>query len=137
MNILFLCVANSARSQMAEGLARKIFGSRAAVQSAGACASHVSPWAIEVLKEIGIDIRSHKSKSVHDIDFSKVDLVITLCEEDVCPVLPGRIQKRHWPIADPSRKGYTEEKQLEGFREARDKITELLEGLSYQLFSKK
>ncbi len=122
---------------MAEGLARKILGPKTVVQSAGSCASHVSPWAIEVLKEIGIDIRSHKSKSVHDIDFSKVDMVITLCEEEVCPVLPGRIKKLHWPIADPSRKGYTEEKQLEGFREARDKIAELLEGLSHQLFPKK
>lgn len=127
MNILFMCMANSARSQMAEGLARKILGARAVIQSAGACASHVHPYAIAVMNEIGIDIRGHRSKSAHEIDFAKVDTVVILCAEDVCPVLPGKIRRFHWPIGDPSAKGYTEEKQLEGFREARDKIRGLIE----------
>ncbi len=127
MNILFLCVANSARSQMAEGLARKIFGSKHTIQSAGSGATHVNRYAIEVMKEIGIDISHHTSKSVHDLDRSNLDLVITLCAEEVCPVLPGKTKKLHWPIKDPATKGYSEEKQLEGFREARDKIKQMLE----------
>lgn len=127
MNILFLCVANSARSQMAEGLARKIFGPAHHVQSAGAGSSHVNRYAIEVMKEIGIDISGHTSKSVHSLDLSGFDYVITLCAEDVCPSVPGRTKKLHWPIKDPSAKGYTDEKQLEGFREGRDEIQSLLQ----------
>lgn len=127
MNILFLCVANSARSQMAEGLARKIFGPKHTIQSAGAGASHVNRYAVEVMKEIGIDISGHTSKSVNSLDLSGFDLVITLCAEDVCPVMPAKTKKLHWPIQDPSAKGYTEEKQLEGFREGRDKIQKMLQ----------
>ncbi len=114
---------------MAEGLARKIFGPKHKIQSAGSGATHVNRYAIEVMKEIGIDISGHTSKSVHDLDRSNLDLVITLCAEEVCPVLPGKTKKLHWPIHDPAAKGYSEEKQLEGFREARDKIQGMLQNL--------
>jgi arsenate reductase len=100
--ILFLCVANSARSQMAEGLARKILGEQAEVMSAGSNPAAVHPGAVEAMAEIGIDITGHHSKSVDTIDLSSLDLVITLCAEEVCPVLPASTKQLHWPIADPA-----------------------------------
>src|SRR5690348_6359761 len=100
--ILFLCVANSARSQMAEGLARAFFGSEVDVSSAGSQPSKVNPCAIEAMSEVGIDISKQHSKSVSDFDAASVDAVITLCAEEVCPVLPGRVKRIHWPIPDPA-----------------------------------
>jgi arsenate reductase (thioredoxin) len=127
MNILFLCVANSARSQMAEGLARAMLGSEHRVQSAGSRPSHVSPWAVKAMLEIGIDIAGHASKSVETIDLSEIDLVITLCAEEVCPVLSGAVERHHWPIPDPAGKGKTEAETLQYFREARDSIRKKIE----------
>ena len=100
--VLFLCVANSARSQMAEGLARRQFGAGTEVLSAGSRPSKVNPYAIEAMAEIGIDIRDQHSKSVDDVDAGSADLVITLCADEVCPVLPGRVKRLHWPIPDPA-----------------------------------
>src|SRR5258706_9725985 len=100
-SLLFLCVANSARSQMAEGLARMMFGDRATLQSAGSQPSRVNPYAIEVMREVGADLASHTSKSVDTIDPSSVDTVITLCAEEVCPVFLGTARRLHWPIPDP------------------------------------
>jgi arsenate reductase len=102
INVLFLCVANSARSQMAEGLAHRILGAKARVSSAGSRPSRVNPYAIEVMAEIGIDIGGHTSKSVEAIDRSGIDVVVTLCAEEVCPVFPGKVRRLHWPIADPA-----------------------------------
>jgi arsenate reductase len=127
--ILFLCVANSARSQMAEGLARTLFGNRACVQSAGSLPSMVNPYAIEVMREIGIDISTHHSKWVENIDPESVDTVITLCAEEVCPVFLGKARRLHWPIPDPASKDLTisREEMLNRFRTARDTIREMLE----------
>ncbi len=111
---------------MAEGLARKILGPKAHVQSAGSSPSSVNRFAIRVMSEIGIDISTHRSKSVHDIDLAEIDLVITLCAEEVCPRVPARVKKLHWPIADPVR-GFSEESILAGFRAARDEIQGLIE----------
>jgi thioredoxin type arsenate reductase len=129
--ILFLCVANSARSQMAEGLARQILGPEIDVVSAGSAPSHVNPYAIEAMGEIGIDITGHRSKSVDEINVDAVDLVVTLCAEEVCPVLPGRAQRLHWPIADPASKDSTipAEEMRQRFRAARDQIQARLEVL--------
>jgi arsenate reductase len=102
--ILFLCVANSARSQMAEGLARAAFGERVRVQSAGSEPTTPNPYAIEVMGEIGIDIGAHASKSVDTIDPASVGTVITLCAEEVCPVYLGKARRLHWPIPDPASK---------------------------------
>jgi arsenate reductase len=131
-NILFLCVANSARSQMAEGLARHIFKDRANVQSAGSAPATVNPFAIEVMKEIGLDLAAHVSKSVNDIDLGKVDLIITLCADEVCPVVPGRIKRLHWPLPDPASNDpqITHDKMLIRFRTARDDIQKRLESLN-------
>lgn len=127
--ILFLCVANSARSQMAEGLARKLFGARIAVQSAGSEPSHVNPYAIEVMREVGVDLTTHTSKSVQTIDPRTVSTVITLCAEEVCPVFLGQARRLHWPIADPASKdpAISREEMLTRFRTARDQIQALLQ----------
>lgn len=122
--ILFLCVANSARSQMAEGLARKMLGSDVEVLSAGSRPSKVNPYAIQAMSEIGIDISGHRSKSVDDVDPASVDTVITLCADEVCPILPGRVQRLHWPIPDPASDDPTisPEDLRRRFRVARDEV---------------
>lgn len=131
MNILFLCVANSARSQMAEGLARHLLGEQARVSSAGSAPAQVNPYAVEAMAEIGIDISKQHSKSVDDIDPQSVDLVVTLCAEEVCPVLPGRVRRLHWPIPDPASKdsSIAPEEMRRRFRSARDQIKGRLEVL--------
>ncbi len=128
---LFLCVANSARSQMAEGLARRLFGDTARVQSAGSAPTRVNPYAIEVMAEIGIDIRAQHSKAVDTIDPASVDLVITLCAEEVCPVFLGKAPKLHWPIPDPATADptITREELLARFRAARDTLDAKLKSL--------
>lgn len=126
-SILFLCVANSARSQMAEGLARARFGNRARVQSAGSAPSAVNPMAIDVLAELGIDIAHHSSKSVATIDPAGVDLVVTLCAEEVCPVFLGRARRLHWPLPDPA--AAPAEMKRQRFREVRDQIAARLSDL--------
>jgi len=130
--ILFLCVANSARSQMAEGLARRLFGGRIAVMSAGSEPSTVNPYAVEVMHEIGIDLAGHVSKSVQQIDAAAVGTVITLCAEEVCPVFLGRAQRLHFPVEDPASKDTTlsRAEMLARFRVARDKIAARLEVLA-------
>lgn len=122
--LLFLCVANSARSQMAEGLARAMFGARAVVASAGSQPSRVNPYAIEVMHELGIDLGAHRSKSVDEIEPAGVDIVITLCAEEVCPVFLGRARRLHWPIPDPASDDPTlaRDALLARFRAARDAI---------------
>lgn len=129
LRLLFLCVANSARSQMAEGLASKVFGERAIVQSAGSHPSRVNPLAIAAMAEIGIDITSQHSKSVDDIDPESVDTVITLCAEEVCPLFLGKARRLHWPIPDPATDDSTlgEVQELERFRAVRDTLQQLLE----------
>ncbi|MDC0745459.1 arsenate reductase ArsC [Polyangium mundeleinium] len=131
-SILFLCVANSARSQMAEGLAREIFGDRVRVQSAGSSPSRVNPFATEVMREVGIDLTTHASKSVDSIDPASVDMVITLCAEEVCPVFLGKVRRLHWPVPDPASNdpSLSREQMLDRFRTARGQLQARLEGLA-------
>ena len=130
--ILFLCVANSARSQMAEGLARRQFASDTEVLSAGSQPSKVNPYAIEAMAEIGIDIRGHHSKSVDDVDAGSADLVVTLCADEVCPVLPGRVKRLHWPIPDPASNdpNLSADEMRVRFRTARDDLRARIAALS-------
>jgi len=123
-SVLFLCVANSARSQMAEGLARATLGEGWSVSSAGSEPTSVNPYAVEAMAELGIDISGQRSKSVNDVDAAGVDLVVTLCAEEVCPVLPGHVRRLHWPIADPASKDTTipAAEMRARFRTARDAI---------------
>lgn len=122
-SLLFLCVANSARSQLGEGLARRLFpGFR--IQSAGSAPSRVNPFAVEALAEVGIDASGHTSKAVATIDPATVDLVITLCAEEVCPAFLGQAERLHWPIPDPASvdPALTPEDLRQRFRQARDEI---------------
>ena len=124
MKILFLCVANSARSQMAEGLARHLFGPGAEIMSAGSAPTKPNPYAIEAMWERGIDITGHTSKSFASLDASAFDFVITLCAEEICPWLPGKTERLHWPIDDPasSDPALTAEHFRARFATARDEI---------------
>jgi arsenate reductase len=133
-SILFLCVANSARSQMAEGLGRMIFGDRVPVQSAGSQPSVVNPYAVEVMREVGVDLGAHRSKSVATIDPDGVGTVITLCAEEVCPAFLGRARRLHWPIPDPATldPSIPREEMLARFRAARDAIRGKLEEFARQ-----
>ena len=134
-SILFLCVANSARSQMAEGIARQLFP-ELRIQSAGSRPSHVNPYAIEVLAEEGIDTKSHASKSVQDIDPATVDLVITLCAEEVCPLFLGAAERLHWPIPDPASDDptLTPDQLRQRFRAGLDEIRKRLVQLKADRF---
>jgi len=128
--MLFLCVANSARSQMAEGLARQLFPGLV-IQSAGSRPSRVNPYALEVLAEVGIDAGNQTSKSVQDIAPGSVDLVVTLCAEEVCPLFLGQAERLHWPIPDPS---LTPDDLRSRFRAGRDEIRRRLEALKAERF---
>jgi arsenate reductase len=135
-SILFLCVANSARSQMAEGLGRMIFGQRVSVQSAGSEPAKVNPYAIEVMREIGIDLTTHHSKSAQTIDPATVGTAITLCAEEVCPVFLGKARRLHWPIPDPASPdpSIPREEILARFRTARDTLREMIERFAHEEF---
>jgi len=127
--LLFLCVANSARSQMAEGLARARFGDRVRVASAGSSPATVNSLAIAALDELGIDISGHRSKSVDTIDPTSVALVVTLCAEEVCPAFLGNARRLHWPLPDPAGAAGSDAERLDGFRSVRDEIARRLETL--------
>jgi arsenate reductase (thioredoxin) len=132
-----MCVANAARSQMAEGLARKIFAGRAEIASAGSKPKSVHPLAVKVLRELQIDITSHASKSCEMLNekFSQqINYVITLCADEVCPVGNFPTAKRlHWPMPDPAHDLGSEEKNLESFRLIRDRIKGKIEEFDEQL----
>jgi len=133
-SVLFLCVANSARSQMAEGLGNKIFGSSVRVQSAGSRPSRVNPCALRAMAEIDIDLTTHRSKSVDEIEPESVDLVITLCAEEVCPAFFGNCDRLHWPLPDPDRKdenpdNSSDEQRLNRFRQTREEIAKRIQAL--------
>jgi arsenate reductase (thioredoxin) len=136
VKILFMCVANSARSQMAEGLARQILGHKAWVESAGSHPKTVNPLAIQVMQELNIDISNHNSKSTDQInlDFMKnLDFIITLCSEEVCPVINSPTgQHLKWLFNDPGTAGDTESK-LESFRQVRDLIKAKITAFSTEL----
>ncbi len=131
-SILFLCVANAARSQLAEGLARQLLGDRVLVRSAGSEPSRVSPFAIEVAREVGVDLTTHTSKSVETIDKATVDTVITLCAEEVCPVFLGEFRRLHWPLTDPASDdaSLSRDDLLARHRAAREQIAGRLEVLA-------
>ena len=128
-DLLFLWVANSARSQMAEGRARQLFGEDVRVQSAGSHPSTVNPLAIKVMQEIGIDISDQTSKSADMVDTDAVDTVITLCREEVCPSFLTRVRQMHWPLTHPVAGTADQDARLQCFREVRDEIAKRLKSL--------
>lgn len=127
--VLFVCTHNSARSQMAEGLLRARYGDRYAVYSAGTEPGGVNPFAVETMREIGIDIGGHRSESVDAYADRPLDYVVTVCDsaQENCPYLPAQRQNLHHSFADPSAvEGDDEEKQA-AFRAARDAIAAWVE----------
>lgn len=124
VNILFLCTGNSCRSQIAEGWARHIGGDAVVVQSAGIEAHGKNPRAIEVMREIGIDISGQGSTIVNDGMLQDADVVVTVCghADEQCPVLPPGITKLHWPLTDPAKAIGTEEEIMAEFRAIREEI---------------
>ena len=130
MNILFMCVANSARSQLAEGLAKHLFGTKASIESAGSQPKQVNPYAVKALAEIGIDISNNRSKIVDSLPLgfiASINYVITLCAEEVCPNFPTKAERLHWPLLDPAGYSGSVDEQLERFRRTRDEIRTRLE----------
>src|SRR3989304_1856816 len=112
LKVMFLCTANSCRSQMAEGLAKELGKGLIEPHSAGLMAAGIHPRAIAVMKEIGIDISNQRSKEIEENLLKKMDVVITLCgdAEEYCPLTPPEIRRIHWPIKDPVGTLGTEEK---------------------------
>ena len=130
MNILFLCVANSARSQMAEGLAKSMLGNKHNIQSAGSIPSgEIHPHAIQAMDDIGIDIRDQYSKSVDGLDedfLDNLDYAITLCAEEVCPVLLSDTNNLHWLNEDPANEIYSDKQLKNSFSNTRENLFKLI-----------
>lgn len=115
--VLFLCVANSARSQMAEGLFRHLTLGRIPVWSAGSSPRDVHPLAITAMAESGINIELARSKDISQVPMERVACIVTLCSEEVCPRVPAKVEIQRWPMLDPTQEG-----DLRGFRRVRDEI---------------
>lgn len=128
--VLFICTHNSARSQMAEGLVNALYGDMFEAFSAGTQATQVNPLAIEVMKEIGIDISHHKSKGLEGFLDKDLDCVITVCDHanETCPFFPGGRSRLHKGFEDPAAVTGTDEEKREAFRRVRDQIRQWLEG---------
>ncbi|MDQ3803927.1 MAG: arsenate reductase ArsC [Acidobacteriota bacterium] len=126
--VLILCTGNSARSQMAEGLLRHSGGGRFEVFSAGTHPGRVRPEAVEAMREVGIDISGHRSKSVDEFAGREFDYVITVCDNarESCPVFPGKTGRIHWSFDDPAAAEGDDEARLAVFRRVRDEIKERL-----------
>jgi arsenate reductase len=120
--VLILCTANSARSQMAEGLLRHIAGDRFEVHSAGAQPSVVNPFAIQAMAKRGIDIRGQRSKNLSEFLHTPFDYVITVCDNaaETCPVFPGPAQRIHWSFPDPAAVAGDDAARLASFEQVRD-----------------
>jgi arsenate reductase len=130
--ILVVCTGNSARSQMAEGLFRHHLGDRYEVQSAGTKPTQVRPEAIAVMREIGIDISGHRSKSINEFMGEEFRYVITVCDNanESCPVFPGKTERIHWSFEDPAATQGAEEERKAAFRRIRDQIEARIKAFS-------
>jgi arsenate reductase len=126
---LILCTHNSSRSQMAEALLRNIAGHRFDVFSAGTVATRVHPLAIEAMREIGIDISGHRSKTLDEFRGQSFDYILTVCDSanESCPIFPGRAERIHWSFDDPSAAQGDEAARLAVFRRVREEIRKRLE----------
>jgi arsenate reductase len=133
--IFILCTGNSARSQMAEGLLRHDTGERFEVFSAGTKPSHVRPEAIAVMRELGIDISGHRSKSVDEFTGQQFEYVLTVCDnaKESCPIFPGKTITIHRNFEDPAFVQGSEEERFAAFRRVRDEIRDYLRELTQRL----
>jgi len=132
VRVLILCTANSARSQMAEGLLRHDAGNVYEVFSAGTKPSHVRPEAITVMREVGIDISGHRSKSVDEFAGQDFDYVITVCDnaKESCPIFPAKTKRIHWGIEDPAAVQGSQGEALTTFRRVRDELRARLQAFA-------
>ena len=122
--VLFLCVHNSARSQMAEGLLRSMAGDGVVVRSAGLEAGRLRPEAVAVMSELGLDISAQRSKSVDELAGERFDVVVTTCDEakEACPLFPSAARMLHWGLPDPAAVEGDEPTRLSAFRQVRDEL---------------
>jgi arsenate reductase len=122
-NVLFLCTHNSARSQIAEGILNTFYANKYQAYSAGVQPSHVSSYAIETLRELGIDISDHRSKSINEFQGKNFDIVVTVCDnaKESCPFFPGK-KIIHKGFEDPASKDGSIDEIMDGFRKSRDEI---------------
>jgi len=132
-DLIFLCVANAARSQMAEGLARASAPAGWRVHSAGSAPGLTHPLAVEAMREIDIDISRQRSKGLDDVPLEGAAVIVTLCAEEVCPVVPGsQVERLHWPFPDPANQGDMIRHQMDAFRAVRDRLRERIEAFWHQ-----
>jgi len=131
--VLILCTGNSARSQMAEGLLRHDAGTAYEISSAGTQPTAVRPEAVAVMREVGIDISGHRSKSVDEFRGQDFDYVITVCDnaKQSCPVFPAKTKRIHWSIEDPAAAQGSLEERLTAFRRARDELRARLRAFAH------
>jgi arsenate reductase (thioredoxin) len=122
--ILILCTGNSCRSQMADGIVNHFLGEQYIAFSAGSKPSIVHPVAIEVMKEIGIDLSNNRSKHVDEYQNESFDLIVTVCDnaKETCPIYLGDVKKEHWSFEDPADAAGTDEEIKNEFRRIRDQI---------------
>jgi arsenate reductase len=134
--LLFLCTANSCRSQMAEGIVNQYLGDKIEAFSAGTMPTVVNPWAIKIMKEIGVDISGNHSKSMTEFEGQRFDYVITLCDSanEQCPLFFGGVKKIHMSFDDPATAAGSDKEIMATFRRVRDEIkAQLLEFFSNEL----
>jgi arsenate reductase len=134
-SVLILCTGNSARSQMAEGILRHIAGEKLEVESAGVEPSSVRPEAVEAMRDLGIDISKHRSKSVNEFLDRRFDYIITVCDnaKESCPLFPGNAERIHWSFEDPAAVEGSGEERLSAFRKVRDQIWERLKSFDREV----
>src|SRR6185295_1334042 len=128
--VLILCTGNSCRSHIAEGILRSVARDILDVQSAGSRpAGYVHPLAVEVMKEVGIDISNHRSKHLDEFLTRDIETVITVCgnADQACPMFPGQVNRHHWGFDDPGQATGAEEEKLAVFRRVRDEIRRVFE----------
>jgi arsenate reductase (thioredoxin) len=128
LKVLVLCTANSARSQMAEGLLHSLAGDRVVVHSAGTRATVVNPFAVRAMADAGIDISDQFSKNLDRFLDQPFDYVITVCDHaaEQCPLFPGKAERIHWGLKDPAAVEGDDTEKLQAFKQVRDQLREHL-----------
>ena len=121
-SVLFLCVANSARSQMAEGFARRVAPRGVVVASAGSRPGGLNSLAVAVMAEVGIDISGHAAKSLDTIPLDEIGMVVFLCADEICPIFPARVERIRWPLSDPAAVKGSRDRRLRAFRRVRTEL---------------
>ena len=135
--IIFICTGNACRSQIAEGVMRKLAADKFDVFSAGSHPSLVHPMSIKVMKEIGIDITTHTSDPILNFLSKNINIVVTVCDnaDRECPVFPGKVERIHWSIKDPFKGWNSHPDDLVNFRKTREDLTARIKNLIKSRFA--